>query len=123
MPIDAVSKSYFQEPNTYRQSMPTRSEVPQPAGIEELKLDGTNPDKIKPLDEKKSKDLIGNTDNSFRMGRRVCEFKYHEKINRVSIKIMDEETGEVIREIPPEETLRMIEKMWEVAGILFDEKR
>ena len=34
-----------------------------------------------------------------------------------------EKTKEVIREFPPEETLDMIAKAWELAGILVDEKR
>ena len=52
-----------------------------------------------------------------------CEFNYHEATGRVSIKVMDRETEEVIREIPPEKTLEMIQKMWELAGFLIDEKR
>lgn len=52
-----------------------------------------------------------------------CEFQYHESTKRVSIKVVDKETEEVIKEIPPEETLEMVEKMWEMAGILVDEKR
>ncbi len=52
-----------------------------------------------------------------------CEFSYHEDTKRVSIKVIDSETEEVIREIPPEETLDMLSKMWEVAGILIDEQR
>ena len=55
--------------------------------------------------------------------RTKCEFSYHEATKRVSIKVMDKETNEVIREIPPEETLEMVEKMWELAGILVDERR
>ena len=57
------------------------------------------------------------------MKRTGCEFSYHEGTKRVSIKIIDKETQEVIKEIPPEETLEMVEKMWELAGILVDEKR
>lgn len=52
-----------------------------------------------------------------------CEFNYHEATGRVSIKVMDRDTEEVIREIPPEKTLEMIQKMWELAGILVDERR
>ena len=40
----------------------------------------------------------------------------------VTIKIIDKTTKEVIREYPPEETLDMIAKVWEIAGILVDEK-
>ena len=52
-----------------------------------------------------------------------CEFSYHEPTGRISIKVMDKETDEVIREIPPEETLEMVEKMWELAGLIVDEHR
>jgi flagellar protein FlaG len=52
-----------------------------------------------------------------------CEFGYHEGTNRVTIKVLDKDTSEVLREIPPEKTLEMIQKMWELAGILIDERR
>ena len=38
------------------------------------------------------------------------------------IKIVDKDTKDVIKEFPPEETLDMIQKVWEMAGILVDEK-
>ena len=50
-------------------------------------------------------------------------FGIHEKTNRVTIKIVDKETKEVLKEYPPEQTLDMIAKVWEIAGILVDEKR
>lgn len=49
-------------------------------------------------------------------------FGIHEETNRVTIKIVDKSTKEVIKEYPPEETLDMIAKVWEIAGILVDEK-
>ena len=50
-------------------------------------------------------------------------FGIHEKTNRVTIKIVDKESKEVIKEVPPEKTLDLIAKAWELAGILVDEKR
>ena len=50
-------------------------------------------------------------------------FGIHEKTHRVTIKIVDKETKEVIKEYPPEKTLDMIAKVWEMAGIMVDEKR
>lgn len=58
-----------------------------------------------------------------RMERTRCEYSYHEETNRISIKVLDADTDEVIREIPPEKSLDMLQKMWEMAGILVDEKR
>jgi flagellar protein FlaG len=50
-------------------------------------------------------------------------FGIHEATNRVTIKLVDKETKEVIKELPPEKTLDMIAKVWELAGLLVDEKR
>ena len=50
-------------------------------------------------------------------------FGIHEETNRVTIKIVDKETKEIIKEFPPEETLDMIAKVWELAGLMVDEKR
>lgn len=50
-------------------------------------------------------------------------FGIHEATNRLTIKIVDKDTKEVIKELPPEKTLDMIAKVWEIAGILVDEKR
>ncbi len=50
-------------------------------------------------------------------------FGIHEGTNRVTIKIVDRDTKEVIKELPPEKTLDMIAKVWEMAGILVDERR
>lgn len=50
-------------------------------------------------------------------------FGIHDETNRVTIKIVDKETKEVLKEFPPEKTLDMIAKVWEMAGILVDEKR
>ena len=49
-------------------------------------------------------------------------FGVHEDTNRIMIKIMDKETKEVIKEFPPKKTLDMIARIWEMAGILVDEK-
>ncbi len=49
-------------------------------------------------------------------------FGIHDATNRVTIKVIDKGTREVIREFPPEETLDMIAKVWELAGIMIDER-
>lgn len=69
------------------------------------------------------KSAVDHANQTMRHAKTKCEFSYHEETKRVSIKVIDEETEEVIREIPPEETLEMISKMWELAGLMVDEKR
>jgi flagellar protein FlaG len=50
------------------------------------------------------------------------KFGIHEKTGRVTIKLIDQDTKEVIKEFPPEKTLDMIAKCMEIAGVLVDEK-
>lgn len=57
------------------------------------------------------------------MSHSEAVFGIHEATNRVTIKIVDKDTHKVIKELPPEKTLDMIAKVWELAGILVDEKR
>lgn len=50
------------------------------------------------------------------------EMKIHEKTNQVIVKVMNRDTGEVIREIPPEKMQDLVAKMIEIAGLLVDER-
>lgn len=49
-------------------------------------------------------------------------FGIHDATNRVTIKIVDKDTKKVLKEYPPEKTLDMITKVWEMAGLLVDKK-
>lgn len=53
----------------------------------------------------------------------IAEFGYNEPTNRITIKIKDKDTNEVIKEIPSEKALEMLAKAWELAGIMVDERR
>lgn len=68
------------------------------------------------------KSTIDRTNEKLKIMRTRCEFSYHEDINRIAIRVIDEETKEVIREIPPEKTLEAVRKMWELVGLLVDER-
>ncbi len=84
------------------------------------KDEGKNLQDVSP---EKVKEALNEINQKIRPTNTQCEFKYHEKTNRISITVRDRTTDEVIREIPPEKTLDMIAKSLELAGILVDEKR
>jgi len=65
--------------------------------------------------EKANKAITGTT----------CRFEYsiHEETKEIMVKVINKETQEIIREIPPEKILDMVAKMWELVGILVDERR
>jgi len=56
------------------------------------------------------------------LGKAECRYSFHDQTNRVMIRLVDKETEEVIKEFPAEDTLNMIAKAWELAGLLVDEK-
>lgn len=58
-----------------------------------------------------------------KMNNSEAVFGIHEDTNRVMIKIVDKDSKKVLKEYPAEETLDMIAKAWELAGLMVDEKR
>lgn len=52
-----------------------------------------------------------------------CEITYHKDIKRYAVKILDKNTDEIIREIPADETIKLIQKLWEFSGFIVDERR
>ena len=48
-------------------------------------------------------------------------FKVNEDINRIVVSIVDKTTDEVIRQIPPEEVVKLAERLHEMVGVLFNE--
>ena len=56
------------------------------------------------------------------MADRRLQFKVNEKSNRIIVKIIDQESGEVLREIPPEKIVEMQDSIQEYLGLLIDKK-
>ncbi|MCR4435053.1 MAG: flagellar protein FlaG [Clostridiales bacterium] len=76
-----------------------------------------------PIAERVVIDAIEKANKAISGGNRRFEFSIHEKTKQIMIKVIDSDTNEVIREIPPEKTLDMVARLWEMAGIIVDERR
>lgn len=50
------------------------------------------------------------------------EFKIHERTGRIMVKLIDNETDEIIKEIPPEKILDLVASIWDLVGILVDKR-
>jgi flagellar protein FlaG len=59
---------------------------------------------------------------AFRMFNRRLKFSVNEEIDRVVVKVVDGSTDKVIKEIPPEEIQKLVARIRETIGILFDEE-
>lgn len=54
--------------------------------------------------------------------RHHLQFELHEELERYFVSVVNPETDEIIREIPPKKMLDMYAKMAEYMGFLVDEK-
>jgi flagellar protein FlaG len=76
-----------------------------------------------PIQDKVVIDAIERANKAISVSNRQFEYSIHEKTKQIMIKVIDSDTHEVVREIPPEKVLDMVAKMWEMSGILVDERR
>lgn len=66
--------------------------------------------------------IIEKANKDFIAYDRKFEFSIHEATKQIMVKVIDANTDEVIRELPPEKVLDMVAAIWEVAGIIVDRK-
>lgn len=101
----------------------TASGVEKKSQIEIAEGEEKNKEATNGFNKNTVKNAVDTANDSLKISRTSARFKYHEATKQVSIKIIDDETQEVIKEIPPEKSIEMVEKMLELSGILVDEKR
>lgn len=76
-----------------------------------------------PISEKAFIDAIEKANKAITGSETQFEFSIHEKTKEIMVKVIDTNTREIIREIPPEKILDMVATMLEMAGIIVDERR
>lgn len=62
-----------------------------------------------------SNEIIFGANNHF-------QFQVHEKTGTTMVKLVDNDSQEVIKEFPPEKILNVVAGIWELAGIIVDKK-
>lgn len=122
--IDASSVTYTKAKET---------NIPNTGSSKELKTDtkeNINASQLTDLEKKELPisdkvviDAIEKANKVISGANREFEFSIHKKTKEIMVKVIDSDTKEVIREIPPEKILDMVAKMWEMAGIIIDERR
>ena len=73
------------------------------------------------LNEKVSR-IAETMDSYVQSIQRDLKIQVHEKTGNIMVKVTSQETGKVIREIPPKELLDLAARIEEITGVLFDEK-
>lgn len=75
------------------------------------------------ISEKQLIQAIEKAIQSMQGERTHLQFSVHEETKQIMVKVINSESNEIIREIPPEKSLDFLAKIWERAGLIVDEKR
>ncbi|HHW49106.1 MAG TPA: flagellar protein FlaG [Clostridiaceae bacterium] len=76
-----------------------------------------------PISERAVIDAIERANRAISIANRKFEFSIHEKTKQIMVKVINTDTNEVIREIPPEKILDIVASLMELAGLIVDERR
>ncbi|MGQ9513087.1 flagellar protein FlaG [Thermodesulfitimonas sp.] len=67
-------------------------------------------------------DLVGRLNLVMEMTWYELRFRIHEATHEVVVQVVNRDTGEVLREIPPQKILDMVAEMKKLIGMLVDKK-
>jgi len=76
----------------------------------------------KEIPKEKLKDAVQIANDFLKMVDVRFEYRVDEKTQKEVVEVFDQETGEKIKQFPPEEILNMLEKMYDMLGILVDDR-
>jgi flagellar protein FlaG len=79
--------------------------------------------KGKKIDGEQLKKAVDKANNVLFKNNTHLKFQIHDKTRDVMVEIIDDVTGEVLKEIPPKKIIDMMAKICEIAGVFVDEKR
>jgi flagellar protein FlaG len=108
-----------QEPQEVRYKAGGEERLPESIGRE---ANAEHDDSASGAGLKQTRELLENVqsylnDLNIRLG-----FDIHEQTGELVVKVINRDTGEVIRQIPPKAMLKLHEKVAELRGVLFNEK-
>lgn len=72
--------------------------------------------------EEELKQALNHVKEGFEKANIDFEYSVDKATNREVVKVIDKDTKEVLRQYPPEEILNMLQKMYEMLGVLIDKK-
>ncbi len=74
------------------------------------------------LDEQQKNELVKKLNTTLQTFDTNVSLEWNDKIKRTVIRVVDNDTGKVVRQIPSEDLLRLSERITELLGALYDKK-
>jgi flagellar protein FlaG len=73
-------------------------------------------------DESELRKAFDSIENELKYANRRLQFDINREIDRIIVKVIDSDTGEIIREIPEKEIQNLIAQIKKTIGLLYDKK-
>ncbi|WP_022670164.1 flagellar protein FlaG [Hippea alviniae] len=112
--------------NINKQQQRTTQHVSQQTKIEQINTkiqqNQTTKKAQKLPSPKELKKIIDKINENVNRLNKEVKFVYNDTLKSLIVKVIDEKTGKVIREIPPQEVVNLQKKLSEIVGIIFDSK-
>jgi len=120
---DSVKNGYSSVPPV-RENVPVALPVAGPTlAASDAVAESAKPQTPAPADMGKVREAVSKLNDHVQNLRRTLSFSIEESTGRTVIKVYDAETDELIRQIPPEETIRLAEVIEDQNASLFIEER
>lgn len=74
------------------------------------------------LSKEEAQKAVDGLNNIMTASNSHLKFQFHDQLKEYYVSIVDENTQEVIKEIPPKKLLDMVAIMWEQIGLIVDKK-
>ncbi len=75
------------------------------------------------LSREEVSEVVNRLNNGVRDIHERMSFSFNEKTQRIIVKVMNNDTNEVVREIPSKEAIKLLEHIQDFLGMLVDESR
>ncbi len=106
-----------QENTTDTKKLENSSEIQKDKQDEEI-----NTKQKKEMTKKELQELTQKLNKEMEPLNPDIKFHYNDRVNELVVNVIDKNTDKVIRKIPSDEALKIMEKMRELVGALFDDK-
>ncbi len=73
-------------------------------------------------DSEAVQEIVDGLNQVLKAADKRLQFLVHDTTGRIYVKVIDKQTDEVIKEIPPEKILDLVGRIQELVGLLVDEK-
>lgn len=121
---ETKKKTIPNQTETVKKAAPTETEGESTLKTAQNRTEGEDANKTEEQDVSKEKleKVVESLNQFIQPAQTSVHFAYHEKLDEYYVQIVDNETEEMVREIPSKKLMDMHAQMLEFVGIMIDQK-